>query len=425
MKINDLDERHSGAEGQGSRASLLEQGLAHHEAGRTAQAQAVYRRILEVEPDHADALHLLGVAEHQTGDHAAAIGHISRAIALNPNVALYHNNLGSAYQSLNLLDEAGRCISKSLGLKPDYADAHYNLGVISDSRGESGKAEACFRQALLLRPGFTQAHFNLGILLRRAGRLAEAAGCFRQAVQTDPGNTTAQFLLAACAGMELDRAPDRYVTEVFDADADKFDQHLVGTLHYDTPQRLLGLCIGVLGGATGNKDILDLGCGTGLAGLAFAPFARQLVGVDLSVRMLDRARSRQLYQRLEQAEMLTMMQGEKTACYDVIVAADVFIYSGKLDGIFAEAKRLLRGGGLFVFSVESLDALPLTEPDTPGTRPFQLNANGRFAHSASYIRVLAASHGFRINAMPSAPTRLEAGKPVAAWMVVLESEGAA
>jgi predicted TPR repeat methyltransferase len=440
MKTDDFDARDPIAtEGQGdrfdfhadaaslspaitARADLLEHALRHHEAGHMDQAQAVYRHILATDPNDADALHLLGVVLHQSGDHAAAIESIRQAIVLNPQVAQYHNNLGSIYQSLKRLDEAGRCICASLALKPDTATAHYNLGVIVGERGEHDKAEACFRQALALQPDFTQAQFNLAILLRRTGKFTEAASYLEEVVARLPGNETAQFLLAASKSTELLRAPDAYVAGIFDADADKFDEHLVKTLQYDTPQRLLRLSIGLLGSANKTKDMLDLGCGTGLAGLSFSPYARNLVGVDLSANMLSYARRRKIYHRLEQGELLTMMQAEKSASYDVIVASDVFIYSGKLDKIFAEAKRLLRAAGLFLFSVESLDALPRPEPRRPGIRTYQLNPNGRFAHSAAYVHTLAFTCGFRINTMLSAPARLEAGKPVAAWLALLESE---
>lgn len=423
MNADDLESREPESSGDAAaRAGLLAEGLAHHEAGRREQAQAAYRRILAIAPDDADALHLLGVAEHQAGNYATAIEYIGRAIRQNPLVPLYHNNLGSAYQSLNRLDDAARCVSASLELKPDSADAHYNLGVILSGQGEHGKAEACFRQALTLRPDFAQAHFNMGMLARRAGRFTEAAQCFRHVVRIEPNNATAQFLMAASDGQELERAPDVYVADVFDADAGKFDEHLVKNLRYDTPQRLLDLCMDVLRAARDRKDVLDLGCGTGLAGVSFSPFARRLVGVDLSAGMLERARGRQLYDRLEHAELLTMMQAEQNASYDVIVAADVFAYIGKLDGIFIEAKRLLRTGGLFLFSVEALDALMQTKQNQSGMRSFQLNANGRFAHSAAYIRALASGCSFRVDAMLSASTRLEAGKPVSAWLASLASE---
>lgn len=399
---------------------LLELGLAHHEAGRLDEAQAMYRCVLEQRPDHDEALHLLGVTEHQMGKHAAAIKLIRHAIELNSQVPLYHNNLGSAYQALRLFDEAGRSVASSIALKPDSANAHYNLGVIFDGRGEQEKAEASFRHAVSLQPDLAQAHFNLGILLRRNSRFLDAAHCFQRVVQLDVKNVNAQFLLAAMNGQQVERAPDRYIESVFDADAEKFDQHLLKDLHYDTPQRLLDLCIGLLRGAR-KKDMLDLGCGTGLVGASFSPYARQLVGVDLSTKMLEKAQARQLYQRLEHAEMLTMMRSEQGASYDIVVAADVLIYSGKLEDVFAQSKRLLRNGGLFLFSVEALDALLPIESMRPEGTDFQLNVNGRFAHSAAYIHDLAFSSGFTINTMMCVPARLEAGSPVMAWLVLLES----
>lgn len=408
-------------------ASMLEHALAHHEAGRLDQARAIYCRILDADPLDAEVLHLFGVAAHQSGEHATAIEYITRAIGINPAVPLYHNNLGSAYRGLKLLDDARRCITRSLELKPDSAQAHYNLGVVLSDGGNRDAAESCFRAAISLQPDFAQAHFNLGILLRRAGRRDDAITCFRQVLRIEPGHVVAEFLCAAICGHNALRAPDQYVAGVFDADADKFDAHLVESLHYDTPQRLLKMCGELLGGPGEKKDFLDLGCGTGLAGVSFAPHAGSLVGVDLSANMLARARARQLYQRLEHAELLAMMQREKSAGYDVVVAADVFIYSGRLDDIFAEVKRLLRVGGLFTFSVESLDALYEAEAGPAASASnresaYRLNANGRFAHSSRYIHALAATCGFRENAILSAPTRLENGTPVAAWLVLLESE---
>jgi predicted TPR repeat methyltransferase len=404
-------------------SAALEQALRHHEAGRLQQAQTLYRRILDAAPRDAAALHLFGVAAHQSGNHELAIEYIARAIDINPAVALYHNNLGSAYRALKMLDQARRCVNRSLALKPDAAEAHYNLGVILGERGDRSEAEACFRQAISHQPDFAQAHFNLGILLRRAGRAAEAIACFQQVLRIEPGNVVARYLNAAAGGHQIERAPDQYVAGVFDADAEKFDEHLVKSLRYDTPQRLLELSVPLLRGAGEKSDLLDLGCGTGLAGVAFAPYTRHLVGVDLSANMLARARARRLYQRLEHAELLSMMQREGNAGYDVVVAADVFIYSGRLEEIFAEVKRLLRAGGLFAFSVESLDALSGLAREMPHeAKEYQLNASGRFAHASTYIQALALACGFRVNTMLSAPARLEDGKAVMAWLVLLESD---
>jgi len=399
---------------------LLEVGLAHHEAGRLDQAQMMYRCVLDQQPRNADALHLLGVVEHQRGKHGAAIEYILRAIDVNPNVALYHNNLGSAYQSLNRFDEARKAVTASIALKPDVANAHYNLGVICNAQDTLEQAQSEFEHALALQPDLTQAHYNLGVLLRRGGRYLDATHSFRRVLALEPGNATAQYLLAATNGMDVERAPVPYIEALFDAEALSFDNHLVNTLHYDTPQRLLDLCVGLLRGAR-KKDMLDLGCGTGLVGASFAPYLRNLVGVDLSVNMLALADGRHVYHRLVREDMLTMMRKETGGSYDIVTAADVFIYHGRLDEVFFEAKRLLRKGGMFLFSVEAQDALLPIESMRPDVGSYQLNVNGRFAHSADYLHTLAYESGFTINTMVCVPTRMEADKAVLAWLVLLES----
>jgi predicted TPR repeat methyltransferase len=119
--------------------------------------------------------------------------------------------------------------------------------------------------------------------------------------------------------------------------------------------------------------------------------------------------------------MLTMMRKEGGASFDIVTAADVFIYHGRLDEIFLETKRLLRPGGMFIFSVEALDALLPIESMRPDAGNYQLSVNGRFAHSPEYLHALAYESGFTINTMLCVPTRMEADKAVLAWLVVLES----
>jgi predicted TPR repeat methyltransferase len=154
---------------------------------------------------------------------------------------------------------------------------------------------------------------------------------------------------------------------LFDVYAQRFDSHLVQVLNYSVPEKLAASA--ALFPSGGEKwAILDLGCGTGLSGAAIAQFARHMVGVDLSSKMLDKARERNLYARLEQLDLLAMMEAEPAASYDVVFAADVFVYLGKLDELVSQARRLLRPGGLFAFSVESLEALQTGADSTEGPR---------------------------------------------------------
>jgi predicted TPR repeat methyltransferase len=157
--------------------------------------------------------------------------------------------------------------------------------------------------------------------------------------------------------------------------------------------------------------VLDLGCGTGLIGPEIAPYSKQLVGVDLSAKMLDKARTRNLYQRLERSDLLGMMQGEPVSSYDLVIATDVFIYVGKLDEVISEIKRLLSAGSIFAFSIETCEA----EAAGPG---YQLEHTGRYAHTVEYLSRLAATNGFRILEMVATQIRTEHGKPVNGHMAV-------
>jgi predicted TPR repeat methyltransferase len=227
-----------------------------------------------------------------------------------------------------------------------------------------------------------------------------------------PEDGVALHHIASLTGANTERAPVQYVEKVFDDYADKFDAHLVQTLNYEAPRKLMELVHRHAPASADKWNVLDLGCGTGLVGLAIAPFARQLVGVDLSRRMLDKARARNLYQRLERLDLLAMMQSEETAMYDVIIAADVFIYLGKLDEIVSEIKRLLAPGAVFAFSVEALVSAS-NEATAEGIRPdYQLGNTGRYSHSADYLAGLAAASGFSIQEMALTQIRTTGSSPV-------------
>jgi tetratricopeptide (TPR) repeat protein len=201
-------------------SQALAMAIQHHNAGRLQAAEQIYRRILAVEPNHADAWHLLGLIAHRTGSHEVAAEYIGRAIRLHGNVAAYHynlgntfkdqgklpeavacyrragelepdyvdahNNLGAALRDLGKLDEAVACLRRVLELKPDYAAAHNNLANVLKDQKKLAEAVACYRRALELKPDFAEAHSNLGVALKEQGKLDEAVACYRRAVELKP-----------------------------------------------------------------------------------------------------------------------------------------------------------------------------------------------------------------------------------------------
>lgn len=161
-------------------------GLAHHQAGRLAEAEALYRQILAAEPQHAEALHLLGVLAHQVGQNEIAVALIEQAIRVDGANRRYHNNLGTAYRMLKRLDAAAASYRRALALSSDFAEAHGNLGIVLEEQGDLAAAEACFRRAIALAPGFAEAHYNLGNVLRAQHQEPAAIDAFRRALALEP-----------------------------------------------------------------------------------------------------------------------------------------------------------------------------------------------------------------------------------------------
>jgi predicted O-linked N-acetylglucosamine transferase (SPINDLY family) len=162
--------------------------LQHHQAGRLAEAEVLYRQILAVEPRHFDAQHLLGVIAHQTGHYEVAVQLIGQALLLNPNDAAAHSNLGEAQRLLGRFDDATVSFRRALALNPNSYGAHNNLGVVLQARHHLEESAAEYERALELRPDFAEALANLATVRHEQRRLDEAIEGFRQALVLKPGS---------------------------------------------------------------------------------------------------------------------------------------------------------------------------------------------------------------------------------------------
>ena len=170
----------------GTAAAMVAAGLKLHQAGRFAEAEVWYRRVLAAQPNHADALHLLGTVAHQVGRHDEAVAAYRQAISITPDRAEAHSNLGVALKKQGKLDEAVAAYRQAISIKPDYAEAHSNLGVALQEQGKLDAAVAACRQAISIKPDYAKAHSNLGVALQEQGKLDEAVAACRQAISIKP-----------------------------------------------------------------------------------------------------------------------------------------------------------------------------------------------------------------------------------------------
>ena len=403
----------------------LEQGMDLHRSGQIEAARKIYQQILILQPGHADTLHLFGVTAQQLGDYAGAVEFIQRSLQANPQNFYALNNLGSALRESAQLEQALACFQQACKLKPDYAEAYSNTGnvykdmgkldeaisayhrasrlnaalaepwnnlaLIYQKRQEIELAVQCAERAAALQPNLAEVHNNLGNIYKDAGRLDDALHSYQRALALDPQLGNALHFVHVLSGQASAQAPVNYVSKVFDDYAERFDQHLQDVLEYQIPV-VMGKQLRQLRIADTNAwRILDLGCGTGLVAKELAPLAASLVGVDLSEKMLLKAQGRQIYHRLIKSDLLSMTQQEASASYELVTAADVFVYMGQLDKLISDISRLLVADGLFAFSVEA-DArdLPLGQ-DNPG---YALRNSDRYAHQLPYLDKLASEHGF-------------------------------
>jgi predicted O-linked N-acetylglucosamine transferase (SPINDLY family) len=171
--------------GPDTSAAALQAALGHHRAGRLPQAQAIYQQILQVEPNHPDALHYQGVIASAQGRQRDAAELIGRAIRVRPSRTM-HFNLGNALKALGSLDEAAGSYRAAIALKPDYAEAHVNLGNALRVLGNPCDAAEHYRSALALKPDLAEAHHSLGVTLRSQGDHGAAVACLRRALALKP-----------------------------------------------------------------------------------------------------------------------------------------------------------------------------------------------------------------------------------------------
>ncbi len=409
-----------------------------HRSGQIEQAEYIYTKVIEHDPDNAPALQFLGMVRHAQGRSEEGIALIERARAIVPDDPGLLMNLGNVRLEAGQGEGALDAYREMLRLAPDLANGWSNMGVLLRALGQSEHAEEALRKAIALDPNNAGAWHNLGNLFLSADRIPEAVECglrsltllpgnkvgrkllgvaygylgetekakavFRDWLADEPGDPTAEHHLAALEGRTPERASDAYVERVFDEFAVSFDARLE-TLQYRAPE-LVHRCLAERVGAASPVAVLDVGCGTGLVGPLVRPLASRLVGIDLSANMLAKARQRDVYDTLEKAEFIAFLAGTPEQ-FGAILAADALCYVGRMEAFARNALAALTPGGILVASFEA---------DANGA-DVALTHTGRYTHGEDYLTRTFADAGFAETRCTAEVLRMETGMPVDGYIL--------
>ena len=289
--------------------------------------------------------------------------------------------------------------------------ANLQKALQSYNQGDLALALEFNEEAILLNPEYASAYVMRGMILMSMERFDEARNALLKAVQLQPDVKNAKYYLAALGHGEAPyKSPETYVGELFDDYADRFNEHLVDKLGYQVPQHLYDITSTHLGGNKRKLDILDLGCGTGLCGIAFASLARSLVGIDLSRNMINKAGELGIYSKLIQGDISSILQKQREY-FDLVLSGDVFIYIGDLSEVFRLIKDRLNSDGLFAFSIEVNNS----------EENYKVQPSCRYEHSPEYIQRLCTEFGLDMIDNKTVTLRYNRATPVAGKIIVLRS----
>jgi predicted TPR repeat methyltransferase len=389
------------------------------QAGRFADAAAQCQAFLRQHPQHPGALCMAGICLAELGQPDKAIMALELATMLAPDFADAHKNLGLLYMKAGRLEEAEQRFRQVIASTPPAAGSYAQLGMVLAQAGRNDEAIEAFQVAIRFDQTEPAFHKMLGDTLHSAGRLEDAYVHHDHAIklwrappdatffehmwrsytarglgssaldlltkwlQHDPANPVALHCLAASGGASAPtRASDGYVQGTFDAFAASYDEQLAA-LENRGPE-LIAQAVKELGSPV--ASVLDAGCGTGLCGHALRPLATRLVGIDLSGKMLEKARARGIYDTLSEAELCSYLENQ-TAAFDWIVSGDTFCYFGDLRALTNAARKALRAKGYLIFTAE--DASNRGSVDS-----FELLPQGRYCHGEAYIDRTLREAGF-------------------------------
>ena len=374
---------------------IYAQALAAHEQEYFEQAVQLYDQILARFPDGDLVLYNQGLALYQLDRFAEAAVVFARAAEIRDDDADTWFNLGLALKQDSCYPEACRAYEHPLKLAPDDADIVFNLANCCREGGYPDQATAYYDQLLLAEPEHVSGLNNFACLCHQQGEYGRAEELYHRLLNLRPDHPGALHMLAALSGTADTTPANEYIRELFDQYSDTFEQSLVEKLDYRVPELLFDLVDRYDARRSIYVNGVDLGCGTGLAGVIFRPLCSRLTGVDLSEKMVAVAAVKEVYDTLVSADVVQFLLQGNTQ-YDLFIAADLLTYMADLEPLFQAVFQKSLPDSQFIFSTE--------HAEDPG---WQVRPTGRFGHHPDYIVEVVRKCGGEIVCTQEADLRRE------------------
>lgn len=292
------------------------------------------------------------------------------------------------------------------------ADHIADVGASLLFHGDNDRARSFFERALALDPDCMSAHWLMGEYHANRDERDAALEHYRKCLEIAPDRQGPAFMIAALGDdTSPDRAPDDYVEGFFDWYADHFETHLVDDLKYDGPRHVAAALKSARPDGVGM--LIDLGCGTGLAGDAVRDLVSEMIGVDLSAAMLEKAEVKGLYTSLLNLDLVAALDTLPDNSADAALAADVLVYVGEIAPVLNGLDRVLKENAVFIATFE----------EGRDIESWELFSAGRYRHAQDYIRRVASSYGFEVTVMSEVTLREEYSVPVPSLVVTFEKRG--
>jgi predicted TPR repeat methyltransferase len=376
------------------------EGVSHFESERFLEAHAAFVRALAYVPGRPSILLNLGVTLVRLCRFSDAIPVLDQALLTEKDSKDGWSALALALSEQSLWPRCVQACEKLFSLKVEQLSLYLLYARSLASLGQIEGAIAAYEKALVLDKSCAEAWYQLANLQREKGDDRKAIFSYNRALANGADAELVHYMLAALNKSAAVLQPPRsYVQNLFDQYANDFEEHLVAQLGY-CGHRVL---IEQLPAACPDRfdSVLDLGCGTGLCAPMLRPRSIRLTGIDLAPAMIEKSKQIAMYDNLHVSDAHEYLSSTDKQ-FDLIVAADVFIYVGDLEKLFALLTRRMKDGAWLAFTVE----LP-----TDGSS-LQLMPSLRYAHSLQYIQSMAQRHGFQIVSEKQAPIRVHNGLPM-------------